>query len=91
MKVFKIILSENSTDTNRISSIKFSFVRRYIKTFQIRPTCVVGVKICGKSKPPINWLGKFIFEEFQYQNGVLKCNLIMEFKDITILKERFSI
>ena len=27
---------------------------------------------------------------FMYQNGVLKCNLILEFKDTTILKERVS-
>ena len=29
-------------------------------------------------------------EGFMYQNRVLKCNLIMEFKDTTILKEKVS-
>ena len=31
-----------------------------------------------------------MFERFMYQNRVLKCNLIMESKDITILEERVS-
>ena len=53
-----------------------------IKAVQIGPPCVVGMKIWGKSKLAIKWLGKFMFEGFMYQNRVLKCNLIMEFKDI---------
>ena len=31
-----------------------------------------------------------MFKGFMYQNGVLKCNLIMEFKNITILNKRVS-
>ena len=65
-------------------------MRRHIKTAQIGPPCVAGMKTGGKSKPAIKWLKKLMFEGFMYQNRVLKCNLIMEFKDVTILKERAS-
>ena len=72
------------------SSVSYGSVRKYINTAQIGSTCVVGMKIWGKFKPGIKWLRKFIFEGFMYQNRVFKYNLIMEFKDITILKERVS-
>ena len=65
-------------------------VRKYIKTAQIGLPCVLGMKIWGKSKPAIKWLGKFMFEGFMYQNRVLKWNLTMEFINITILKEKVT-
>ena len=90
LKILKIIPSENGTNTNRIFSIKFSSVRRHIKAAQIRPRCVVGMKIWRQSKPVIRWLRKMMFKEFMYKNGVFKCNVIMEFKDIKIIEKRVS-
>ena len=90
MKILKIIPSKNSINANRISSIQFGSGKRYIETAQVGPPCVVGMKNWGESKSAIKLLEKFIFEGFIYQNRVLKYKLIMELKDIRILKERVS-
>ena len=91
MKTLKIILSENLINTTRISPIQFCSVRRYIKTARIVPPCVAGKKIRGKPKAAIKWLKKFMYKGFMYQNRVFNSNLVMEFKDIKILKEKVSI
>ena len=49
-----------------------------VKAAQIWPSCVVGMKVWENSKPVM------------CKNGVFKCNLIIEFKDIKVLKERVS-
>ena len=50
----------------------------------------VGIKLRGKSKPVIKWLRKLMFKGFTYKNGVFKCNIIMELKNIAALKDRVS-
>ena len=68
--MFEIIPCENCTNTNRVSFIQVRSVRRYIKAAQIRPPCVVGMEIWGKSKPVIKWLEKWMFKGLMYENGV---------------------